>query len=279
MKYNLQFFADGEEQPTTDELFDRIGAEDPEHAAQEETVNEVEASEGDNSQGAQTPPQESIDMNAIYANARRRAEAEFRKRQADEDARIAERFKGLRNPETGAEIRTSADYFEALDAQERMKAKAELQSKGVDYSTIENLINNNPRLREADRLIREMQTEKVNSQIANDVAEIARLNPSIKSLEDVPAEVLNYTVAHNISLVDSYKILNYGNVTAQQASAIKQGVINQINSKSHLAPVNGVAKNDNEVDIPADQLATWRGWYPDLTEAELRKKYNRVINH
>ena len=40
MKYNLQFFADGEEAPSTDELFDRIGAEEPVPAEQEETVNE-----------------------------------------------------------------------------------------------------------------------------------------------------------------------------------------------------------------------------------------------
>ncbi len=276
MKYNLQFFADGEEQPTTDELFERIGAEDPEPAAQEETVNEVETEQAENTQGSETATSDAgIDRNAIFAEARRT----FERKQAAINNRYAERFKGLVNPETNMPITSADEYLDALDAQERMRAKAELQSKGVDISTIENLINNSPKLREADRLIREIQNEKVTNQIISDVAELSRLNPTIKSLEDVPADVMNYTIHHNISLVDSYKILNYGNVAAQQASAIKQGVINQINSKAHLAPVNGVADNSNEVDIPADQLSTWKSWYPDLTEAELRKKYNRVINH
>lgn len=280
MKYNLQFFADGEEQPTTDELFDRIGAEDPEPAEQEETVNEAETEQAEEPQGSENATSDDgIDKNAIYAAARRRAEADLKRRQAEEDARFAERFKGLTNPETHKPITTTAEYFEALDAQERMRTKAELESKGVDYSMIETLINNSPRLREADRLIREMQAEKANSQIANDVAELSKLNPAIKSLEDVPPEVVDYTIKHGISLVDSYKIANYGNVTAQQTAAIKQGVINQVSGKAHLSPVNGVVNNDNLVDIPADQMATWKTWYPDLSEAELRKKYNRVINH
>ena len=278
MKYNLQFFADGDDAPSTDELFDRIGAEDPEPAEQEETVNEVDDEQAAEPQSSENAPADDVvDKNAIYAQARRRAEAEVKKRQEEEFLRFRDRFKDLKNPETGADINTYADYFEALEAQERMKTKAELQSKGVDYSVIENLINNSPKLREADRLIREMQAEKANTQIANDVAEISKLDPAIKSLADVPQEVIDYTMQNKVPLVDAYKVKFFGNVSAQQAASIKQGVINQIAGKSHLAPVGSVAKNDNEVDIPADKLAQWQEWYPNVSEAELRKKYNRTL--
>ena len=278
MKYNLQFFADGEEQPTTDELFERIGAEEPVPAEQGETVNEAndeQAAEPQSSVNA--PADDVVDRNAIYAEARRTMESELKKRMDERDARFAERFAGLTNPETHQPIRTAQEYLDALDAQERMRTREELQNKGVDYSIIENLINNSPKLREADRLIKEMQAEKANTQIANDVAEISKLDPAIKTLNDVPPEVIDYTMKHNIPLIDSYKIVNFGNFSAQQAASIKQGVINQIAGKSHLAPVGSVAKNDNEVDIPADKLAQWQEWYPNVSEAELRKKYNRTL--
>ena len=114
MKYDLQFFADD-----IDTDVDSTGAEEPEYADQVETVNEeVNETSEESTPGADSPSTENtdIDRNAIYANARRRAEAEVRKRQAEEDARFAERFKGLTNPETHQPITTTAEYFEALDA-------------------------------------------------------------------------------------------------------------------------------------------------------------------
>lgn len=279
MKYNLQFFADGEEALTTDELFERIGAEDPAPAEQEETVNEAETEQADNTQGSENATSDDgIDKNAIYAQARRWADTEIKKRQEAEDARFRERCKGLKNPETGKEILTAADYWEAIDAQERIKTKAELESKGVDYSIVENLINNSPRLRQADQLIRDMQQKEVARQIESDIAELNRLDPSITSVETVPQDVFDYSVAKRIPLTDAYKILNFENASAKQAAAIKQGVINQIAGKSHLAPVNGVAKADNLVDIPESALPQWREFYPELSDAELRKKYNRTLN-
>lgn len=278
MKYNLQFFADGEEQPTTDELFERIGAEDPEPAEQEGTVNEVESEQAESTQGSEkATSDDGIDKNAIYADARRWAEAEVRRRIDSENARIAERFKDFKNPETGAAILTSADYWEALDAQERMKARAEIESQGVDLSKIDALIENSPKLREANRLIREIHAREADMQIANDIAEISKIDPSIKSIADIPQEVYDYTMQNKVPLLDAYKVVNFANISAQQTAAIKQGVINQIAGKSHLTPVGGVAKNDDEVEIPAASLAQWREFYPDASDAELRKKYNRTL--
>ena len=275
MKYDLQFFADD-----IDTDVDSTGAEEPEYADQVETVNEeVNETSEESTPGADSPSTENtdIDRNAIYANARRRAEAEVRKRQAEEDARFAERFKGLTNPETHQPITTTAEYFEALDAQERLRQQAELQSKGVDPAMIENLINNSPRMREADRLIRDMKQQEVYRQIESDVAELNKLDSSINSLEDVPVDIVEYATKRNMTILEAYKVLNYGNVNTQNAAAIQQRTINQINGKSHLAPVNGVAKQSDLVECPPEQLAKLREFYPDASEAELTKKYNRVL--
>lgn len=274
MKLNLQFFAD-------DEI--STGAEATEHTEALETGNEDagnEVTEGTESpEGAKTSPEENNgpDMNAIYANARRRAEAEFKKKQEARDAEYARRFGKYVNPETGQPIRSEADYLEAWDAQERVNAKKELETAGVNPQMIERLVENSPRMREAERMLADYQRQQVEQLINNDVAELNKLDPNITSLETVPPEVMQNAQAKGISLVLAYKDLNFGKISAQQTSAIQQRTINQIAGKSHLAPVVGVAQKDNLVEIPADKLASWKRLYPNLSAAELKKKYNNGL--
>lgn len=275
MKYNLQFFADEEIS---------IGAEETDLAAQLETVNEDagnEVAEVTESQGeAQTPPTENNgpDMNAIYANARRKAEAEYKKKQELRDAEYARRFGQYVNPETGQPIRSEADYLEAWDAQERVNAKRELETAGVNPQMIERLVENSPRMREAERMLADYQRQQVEQLINNDVAELNKLDSNIKSLETVPPEVMQHAQAMGISLVLAYKDLNFGKVTQQKESAIRQTTINQLSGKAHLAPANGVVAADNLVDIPANEYDTWHRGFPNLSALELKKKYNNFLN-
>jgi len=274
MKLNLQFFAD-------DEI--STGAEATEHTEALETGNEDagnEATEGTTAEGAQTSPEENNgpDMNAIYANARRRAEAEYKKKQELRDAEYARRFGKYVNPETGQPIRSEADYLEAWDAQERVNAKKELETAGVNPQMIERLVENSPRMREAERMLADYQRQQVEQLINNDVAELNKLDPNIKSLETVPPEVMQHAQTMGISLVLAYKDLNFGKVTQQKESAIRQTTINQLSGKAHLAPANGVVAADNLVDIPANEYDTWQRGFPNLSALELKKKYNSFLN-
>ena len=269
MHYNLQFFAD----ENVD--LNSTGEQVSEPAEQTEIVNEVETEQAENTQGSGDATSDAgVDRNAIFAEARRT----FERKQAAIDSKYAEKFKGLVNPETHAPITSADEYLEALEAQERMREKAELESKGVDLATIENLINNSPSVRQANQLIREMQQEKVSRQIESDIAELSKLDPSITSVNTVPQEVIDYTIKYNVPLTDAYKIVNYENASAKQAAAIKQGVINQIAGKAHLAPVNGMVQTDESVDIPKENLNAWRRLYPGLSDAELKKKYNNGLH-
>ena len=81
----------------------------------------------------------------------------------------------------------------------------------------------------------------------------------------------------NMSLVDCYKILNFGNVSTAKQEAIQQQAINQAKGKSHLNPVNGVATPDGDVEIPQSELATWREYFPEKSPAELKKMYNKEL--
>lgn len=238
----------------------------------------VEATE--NNSEEQTQNEKPVDVNAIAAAARRKAEQEAKSAQAAIDAEYVRRFGDLKNPKTGEPIRSQADYLKALDAQEELRTQEELKSKGIDPNIINNAIANNPLIRQAQAVIEQNKMQQTFTQINADVAEIGKLEPSIKSLEDVPPDVIKMSLDSKgaINLVNAYKILNYGKVSEAKQAAITQNVINQAKGKSHLAPTEGGgATTDGLREIPSSELAKWKAFFPDASTKELRQKYNRVV--
>ena len=273
MKYNLQFFGDTEGEQVT------------EPAEQSELVNEGGnvTDTVDDSQGAEAPSTEvqDADTNAMFANVRRKAEekaqAKFDKQMADLDALFAGAFGDYVNPETNKQIRGAKDYFEAIQAQKRVAQKEELAKQGVDMKMLNELIANSPEMLQYKQMLSEYQHEKVIQAIDADVAKLKELDPNITGIDNVPNEVVAFAKENNMTLVNAYKCLNFGNVNAQKTAAIQQRTINQIAGKAHLAPVNGVAQSAKGVDIPEKDLASWKRMYPELTAAQLREKYNSAI--
>lgn len=244
---------------TTETEVDTQGEEDAEPAEPQEVEDQA--------------PEQPVDVNAIAAAARRKAEAEMKAR----DAEYARRFGNLVNPKTGQPIRSERDYLAALDAQEEMKAKEQLKQSGVDPNLLDNLIANNPAVRQAQAVMAQAQQQATIGQINADVAELGRLDPSIVSLETVPPDVIRMSMERQMSLVDAYKIVNFGQVNSSQQAAIQQAAINQAKGKSHLNPVNGVAVQDNSVDIPQSELARWKAYFPEKSAEELKKLYNDTL--
>ena len=239
----------------------------------EQDLQGEEVEEAAAPQEQDTEPEQTVDVNAIAAAARRKAEAQ----QAAIDREFADRFKNFTNPKTGKPITSQRDYLDALDAQEEMRAKEQLQQQGIDPSVIDNLIANNPLIRQAQQVMAETQQQQTINQINADVAELGRIDPSITSLDTVPQNVINMAMQRNMSLVDCYKILNFGNVSTAKQEAIQQQAINQAKGKSHLNPVNGVATPDEGVEIPQSELAMWKEYFPEKSPAELKKMYNRQL--
>jgi hypothetical protein len=246
---------------TTETEVDTQGAEDAEPAEPQESEETNEA------------PEPQVDVNAIAAAARRKAEAEMKAR----DAEYARRFGNLVNPKTGQPIRSERDYLAALDAQEELKAKEQLKQSGVDPNLLDSFIANNPAVRQAQAVMAQAQQQATIGQINADVAELGKIDPSIVSLETVPPDVIRMSMERQMSLVDAYKIVNFGQVNSSQQAAIQQAAINQAKGKSHLNPVNGVAVQDNSVDIPQSEIARWKAYFPEKSAEELKKLYNDTL--
>ena len=283
MKFNLQFFAD-EDVSTSVEV-----SEVAEPMEVEETANEWEseanatetpeesATETEEVEETEATEEAPVDINAIAAAARRKAETEFKQRQAERDAEYTRRFGHLVNPITKAPIRSEKDYLDALDAQEQLKSEAELREKGIDPAMINAMVQNNPLVREASQYLESAKQQEAMNMINADVAKLAEMDANIHSLADVPEEVRNYSIANYVPLTDAYKVVNYGKMTSEKEESIRQGAINQARNKAHLAPMNGVAQTDKSVDIPQHLRAMWEEAFPDKTWAERKALYNAQL--
>lgn len=153
-----------------------------------------------------------------------------------------------------------------------------MKDSGIDANVLQQFIDNNPAVRQAREYMARQQEADAMRQIEADVAELGTIDPSIKTFDNVPREVVELATNKHISLTDAYKVLNYGKVTKQNAEAMRQSAVNQIKGKQHLAPMNGVATNNAEVEIPVADRAIWESIFPNMSYAERRTLYNKQLN-
>lgn len=279
---DLQFFAE-----------DEGSNESPEVVAPEETETDLEETEpeegedeGENAEPAQQPDHvQTAEENANYASIRRKAEADakmrFERQQSELDAMYAQMFSGYKNPETGMPIKTAADYIAAMAAQERQQAESKMAEAGIDKESLNRLIENNPTVIQAKQAIATINEQNADRMVREDLENILAIDPGIGSIDDVAtsegyAEAVQYAVDHpGIRLSDAYKLVNFDRLANSKTATARQAAINAQRSKAHLSQTAGIAAQNNDVEIPADELERWQEWFPDKSIKELKKLYNK----
>lgn len=293
MKYNLQFFAEGEGETGAE-----VAAQ-PEVEATPATPSEPDTGNEDTAESENAEPEaedtgateesaapQSAEENARYAAARRDAEAQmrqFKQQQAQIDNQFAQMFGKYKNPVTGQPITNAAQYLEAMQAQERLKMQEQLKSAGVDPQVLDKAIANSPVVQNAQRLQEQFTAQQVQSMVAEDMKAIMRIDPTKQSEQDIVSDpsygqALAYVQEHpGVRLSDAYKLVNFDRLKSSSIAAAQQAAVNQAKSKQHMKTVSGSAGNDGEVDIPASELAKWQAFFPDKSAKELRATYNRSL--
>ena len=267
-----------------------VGVNESESAEQTEVASEAEV----NTEGTESEPegntepevteeQPELDRNAIYADARRRAEAEAKRKYSNIDAQYAERFKGFTNPETGQPINSAQDYFNALDAQERLANKKALADSGLDPNLIEKAVNNSPAIKAANLVLQEQRLKEVQTYLEKQVEEVGKLDPDIKSAADIERserypEVLRYVNENHLSVVDAYKLVYADKLVGNKTAAIKQQAINNAKSQQHLTATEGTTKGSDLREVPSNVIDQWRMFFPDKTDAQIRELYNNSLH-
>jgi len=279
MPMNLQFFAESDGSENIQEfaepenIVEETENTDTEVVA-EESTEEIEETEQQNVQ--------SEEQNRIYANIRREAEQKAAIKQAEIDKAYAELFKGAVNPETGKPVTSAKEYLEAVEAKKRVDAKEEITNAGIDPSVIDQLINENPIVKQAKEAMAQLQQLEVQKQITADIKEISKIDSDIKSIEDL-AKLPNFSkitekVNAGMSLVDAYKIENFDKLLGKKQAAAEQSAINKAKSKDHLSATDGNTSPGNLITIPTEELSEWKSSFPGESVEQLTKRYTKLIN-
>lgn len=271
---NLQFFAEDSE----DE-----GVNETEPAEQSEFESENAEPTGEEVQEEPAAPQFDTDRaNAAFASMRRELEA-ARREQADIDALYARQYGGYTNPETGQPINSARDYFEAMEAQERMQARAQLQENNIDPRMIDNMIANSPAVRQAKAATAELNSYRASRMMDEDFKKVLALDPTKTSEDDIlndPAylTVVNYIETHPGTRFDeAYKIVNFERLADSRGAAAKQAVVNQVKSKNHLSTGTSIDVQDSDEDIPPTMVEQYKELFPEKSMKELKALYNKTL--
>lgn len=263
------------EEPTVDTEVETVDTQQEAAAPAQEEVADTGEEPGEADREPEIP-------HHVWAAARKKAEADAKRKMDALNSRIADRFKGKTNPATGAEIKTLDDYFAALDAQSEMRAKQQLQEKGVDPDLLDQVIRANPTVRHAEEVLAQQRQAEGERLFNEQMQKIHALDPGIKSIGDLQAMeefgAFDAYVRSGMDMDAAFKLACFDRLTKRQAAAAKQEAINTAKSKAHLTATQGAVGQTQGVDIPADQLDRWKAFFPDATPAELREKYNRAIN-
>lgn len=268
LKLDLQRFAE-----------DELGAEDLELAEQGEESEEVEVTEEVEEEESAPEPEEEQDFkneqNAAFANMRRKAEAEAKQKY---DSVITDMCKGYVHPITGKPITTLEDYRDALYQQERLAKERELEENGIDPRMLDEIISNNPTIRQAQEIIQSSQRAEGERLLQEDFAKIKELDSSLKSISDIPnLEVISDYVNKGLSLFDAYRLVNFDSLVGNVKAGARQSAINQLKGKSHMTGIDSLSGSDDGEEVPAAELAMYKEIYPDKSVSDIRKLYNRTL--
>lgn len=210
--------------------------------------------------------QKGMNYDKAVERAKREALAEAERKQQEFDNLFARTIKGELNPHTGRPIETYDDFMEWTKAEEARQ----LEDAGLSPDFIEQAIANNPVIQQATAIIKQNQMNQSRIAADREIAEIQKLNPKIKSVEDLYAErkdddVFNALVQGGMPLSRAYEVVSK---TPQRKE----------DTKSHMQSVGGGGTgNAIEKEIPGNLLEMWKDAFPDDKPAELRARYNRSI--
>ena len=280
--FNLQFFAEAGAE----------GQEVTEPAGQEE-VTDNNTDEGTETGAVEEPESEptggKTEEDSRFASVRRKAEEEARSKYEAQmqnvNSEVKRLFGNVKNPTTGAPIESFDDYIKAVEEQQRLVREQEMRSKGIDPKIIDEMIQASPVIRQANQIMQDSLKNEAAQKLAADLKAVSEIDPSIKSEADIVnletyPQILDFVTNHGLSLPEAYKLANYDSISSKKAEAAKQAAVNQAKGKSHMEQSgNGASTSENEVDIPQSEISTWREYYPGLSDAELKKKYNRTISN
>lgn len=248
---------------------------------------EPEEQEKPKEQKAQTLTREALE------EAVRQAVARERQRQEQVMADFF-RSANLRDPVTGEIIRDMSgleSYSQAAETRrlERNLAEGKLTPEDIDAMIRRRLAAKpqeagTPPAAQTEHPAAQTETpapQVTEEQVAAELAEIHRLDPSVNSLEDIlkgpEREAFVSAVRRGNSFLDAFRLASFDRLQQQRqveaAQRAAQAERNRSRSKEHMVPAG--SRGQGAAEVPADILELYREIMPEASAEEIQKHYNK----
>lgn len=265
-------------------------------AAEEPQQPEEEPSTDPGTRGNPGKPPLSEEQRRVNAARRRQQEqqaaidAAVRAERERQSAMLGEIFSnaGLKNTFTGEPI-TNLEQFQAWNQQfADQQLQQELKAGKLTVEGLQQVVSQHPAVQQAQQLLdqqkalQQAQQEAANrARIEGELAEIAKLDPTIQGVADLlnmpTAAAFREHVAKGHSFLDAFKLANMESIAAAKAEAAKQEAMNNARGKEHLRSP-GNARGSGAASVPAAQMAMFRQMMPGASDAEIQKYYNHYLS-
>lgn len=275
--------------------------DDVEDIAQDDDADEAESEELEDDPATE-PEEKAVQTRqerAKQAAARRKREqdaaiqaavdAALQRERAESDRKIKDLLKGmgLKDPNNGNKLIETMEEYQSYQSQQALKnAEAELKRGKLTPETLKQVVGQMPELQQARQVLARAEAEKaaaerqrVQQQVAADIAEITKLDPTITDLESLlrsegGTEI--YALAKkDVDLATAYKVVNIDKLTQRAASAARAQKANSEQSRQHLKPTT--TRGQGGIEVPADQVAMYRRLIPGITDAQIRESYKEYL--
>lgn len=271
--------------------------EQPENKTEE--ISEGVTEEGENEQEAAEPAEEekpedndkskqSKEERSRNAAARRKAELDA----AIEKARQEERDKalndflaqaGLTDPlNDDKPIITIEDYKAYKAAYEADKLSKNLKSGKLTPEDLAKAVAETEPVKKLAQLAEETERLKAETKIQEELRQIHALDPSVSTVEDIlkmdtSKEFYAYVQKGN-SFIDAFYLANREKLSNKSQEIAKQKALTSAQSKDHLAP-HTKQRGQGSVPVPPDEMANFRVFMPNATDAEIQAYYNKYVKN
>lgn len=230
---------------------------------------------GDDTAGTSGEPgEQGKEKNAIYADARRRAEAKLqREREAFEKEKAGAITKGINeqialmglvDPKTQKPIVDAEGMRAYRDALASKRMEQTAQSKGMTAEELNELVSLHPDVlaaKEAQQQIArqaaETEWQAAETRLREDVAAIGKINPDIKSFGDLRKldrfDAIYDKIQRGYSVVDAYMTEYRDALSDVRVREAEQRVRNGNAGKAHMQRME--ARGDGGTEVPNDEVS------------------------
>ena len=208
----------------------------------------------------------------------------------EEAAKSAEALKkifaslGLKDA-AGKPVETAEDYARYDAEQREVKLRQDLKAGRLSPESLRAALRQDPEiqgiLKQAEEATnsakakeQEARESKFRADMERELTEIRKLNPQVRTTDDIIRMETGPEYARLIRLgvspTEAYKLANFDAIRRNDRQAAEQAARNAAAGKSHLqsTPLGG-----NALSAPADYVANMRKYVPGISDAEIQRFY------